>query len=73
MTLENLCPVNDNCPFYRNKFFYNEYEAKFYSENCIKDGGKCGLKRNYDISERLKRLQGGELNEKNNIWNYSRR
>ena len=48
------CELKNDCLFYR-KPTYNTYETNFYVEHCQKRGEGCGLKRNYDISERLKK------------------
>ena len=58
MTEENnICPIGEYCLFYQKKFFYNSYETKFYIEKCLQGGQDCGLKRHYDISERIKQIE----------------
>lgn len=55
MTIENLCPINEDCPFFRKETYTIE-EIYFYQDYCLKSGVGCGLKKNYDISERIKRI-----------------
>jgi len=60
--LENsLCPIKDDCPFYRKEFYNTKYEIQFYTDHCLKYGVGCGMKYHYDVSERLKRLQNGNI------------
>ena len=49
------CPIKEECPFYRKGTFETR-EVIWYIEKCLSGGDGCGLKRNYDITERLKEL-----------------
>jgi len=50
-----LCSLADECLFYtKGKEVYSANETDFYIKNCIMGGGDCGLKRNHDITEKLK-------------------
>ncbi len=49
------CIIKTDCPFYR-KDMYNKYEMNFYTDHCLRGGEGCGMKRHYDISERVKRI-----------------
>lgn len=47
------CSIKDDCLFYQ-KDTYSREEIYFYAEHCLKAGIGCGMKRNHDLSERLK-------------------
>lgn len=61
---ENLCPIKEDCLFYQKPIpiYHSETEKMFLVKYCLKGGEGCGLKRNYDVSERLKRLQNASKN-----------
>ena len=56
MTIENLCPIKEGCLFYQKPEYHSLTEKEFLEQYCKKGGEGCGLKRNYDISERRKAL-----------------
>jgi len=63
---EEYCAAREDCPFYMNRFFYDERETQFYFQKCLKKGEGCGLKKNWDEfheSERFKDLEK-KLNER---------
>jgi len=47
------CIIKNDCPFYR-KDSYSAKETLFYVEHCLRGGEGCGLKRNHDLTEKLK-------------------
>ena len=51
------CIIKTDCPFYR-KDFYNKGELNFYIDYCLNGGVGCGLKRNHDLTEKLKERFG---------------
>ena len=63
MKLENnLCPIKEDCLFYKKPEYHSLTEKEFLEKYCKKGGEGCGLKRNYDLSERLKRLRDDTKN-----------
>lgn len=52
---ESNCIIKTYCPFHR-KEEYDKKELNFYNDYCLKGGVGCGMKRNHDISERVKRI-----------------
>ena len=55
--IDLTCSLKTDCLFYK-KVIYNTYEINFYIEHCQKRGESCGLKKNYDLSEKLKERLG---------------
>lgn len=53
MIEDSNCIIKIDCPFYR-KDLYNAGELNFYMDYCLKGGVGCGLKRNHDLTEKLK-------------------
>jgi len=51
---QSNCPIKLDCPFYR-KNSYNSDEIEFYQDYCLKGGVNCGMKKNHDLSERLRK------------------
>ncbi len=47
------CIIKTDCPFYR-KDIYSAEEIYFYADYCLKGGVGCGLKKNNDLTEKLK-------------------
>lgn len=54
---ENLCPIKEDCLFYTKPEYHSTTEKMFLIKYCLKGGDGCGLKSNYDISERIKKME----------------
>ena len=50
---ESDCIIKKDCIFYQ-KDTYNREEIYFYADYCLRGGEGCGMKKNYDLSERVK-------------------
>ncbi len=57
------CIIKLDCPFYR-KDMYNKGEMEFYTDCCLRGGEGCGMKRNYDLSERVRDNLERTVNDK---------
>lgn len=53
------CPIKDECLFYLKENL-SANDVIFYADHCLRGGEGCGLKKNYDLSERVKRMQEGK-------------
>jgi len=53
ITYKTDCPIKEDC-FFNKKNFYTKEEMEFYMDYCLRGGESCGLKKNHDLSERLK-------------------
>ena len=47
------CTIRDDCLFYK-KDQYSAEEIYFYAEHCLRGGEGCGMKKNHDLSERVR-------------------
>ena len=56
--VDNLCQIKEDCLFYQKPEYHSLTEKEFLVKYCLKGGVGCGLKRNYDVSERLKSIHG---------------
>ena len=59
-----ICPASDYCCFYQKKFFYDDKETEWYAENCLNDGGVCGLYVNYKNHHKFEELERRLMKEK---------
>lgn len=57
------CIIKLDCPFYR-KDNYGREEILFYKDYCLRGGENCGMKKNYDLSERVRDNLERTVNDK---------
>jgi len=62
---ESICPIAEDCLFYIRDDLRSPEEKSFYEMYCKRNGENCGLKRHYDISERLKNTKDFPRDKKN--------
>lgn len=56
---DNFCSIREDCLFYKKPQYHSLTEKQFLIKYCLKGGDGCGLKRNYDLSELLKKKLEG--------------
>ena len=54
---ESICPIAEDCLFYTKPIYHTPSEVNFYKDYCLNAGINCGMKKHYDVSERLKRIE----------------
>lgn len=53
MNLEKAikCPIAEDCLFYTKEELRSPEEQSFFMEYCMRGGGMCGLKKNWDMDK----------------------
>ena len=51
-----ICPIAEDCLFYKKPEYHSYSEKNFLEVYCHQGGEGCGLKHNFEVSERMKRL-----------------